>query len=148
MKACGHFPHLNGLSPECRRRWSVRWPWVVKVFSHPGMVHEKGFSPEWIRMWVLRLPFSVKVFWQLGSGHWNGFSPVYRHHFVNFPYMGAQVNLQAPRSWIAFAAFVANVRLVPWMNQLVRLKVTFGDELLATGLIPADKRPFPSLQRL
>lgn len=74
IKVWLHISHSKGRVLVCFRLWSIRWPWVVKLFPQPLNSHLKGFSPVCIRMCVLRFPFSVKQVPQ--TSHLNGFSPV------------------------------------------------------------------------
>ena len=46
--ALSHTVHLNGFSPVCVRRCSVKWPFVLNALSHS--LHLNGFSPICIRL--------------------------------------------------------------------------------------------------
>ena len=138
-----HIWHLNGLSPECRRIWSVKWPWVVKVLTQPGTEQMKGFSPEWILKCVFKFPRSVKVFVHPSYGHSNGFSPVYRKFqeisFIIKSYMSSHVNVESIFPRIHFFTNGTLEWLVSWMNQFMSFKMTFGNKLFDTTLMWTKK---------
>lgn len=63
-------------------------------------------------------------------------------------YMGPSMNLESPRTTVAFTAWLTDKRLVPWVNQFVSFQMTLGNELLITPFKTAYEWPFTCLNTL